>query len=47
MKSLTAHGTEQIGPRESEQEASGQGGRSGLGREDDSPREKSILPVEA
>ena len=35
------------GPRESEQESSGQGGRSGVSREDDSPREKSIPPVEA
>ena len=46
MKSLTAHGTEQIGPRELEQESSGQGGRSGVGCEDDSPRENPIPPAE-
>ena len=45
VKSLTAHGTEQIGPKESEQEALGQGGRSGVGHEDNSPREKLIPPV--
>ena len=35
-----------MGPRESEQEASEQGGRSGVICGDDSPREKSIPPVE-
>ena len=47
VKSLTAQGTEQIDPSESEQEASGQGGRSGADRGEVSPREKSIPPVEA
>ena len=46
MKSLTAHGTEQIDPREPGQVLSGHGGRSGVGCEDGSPSVKSIPPVE-
>ena len=46
MKSLTAHGTEQIGPREPGQVSSGHGGRSAVGCEDDSPSVKSIPPME-
>ena len=46
MKSLTVHGTEQIGHREPGQVSSGHGGRSGVGCEDDSPSVKLIPPVE-
>ena len=46
MKSLTAHGTEQIGPREPGQCSSGQGGRSGVFSADVSAIAKSAPPVE-
>ena len=46
VKSLTSHGTEQIGPREPGQDSSGHGGRSGVGWDDDSPSVKSTPPFE-